>query len=74
MMKTIDDAKRVLRYCNAADEPWVYDDNLEVPYDICNICCMECTTAETLRWIWPELEGYNEAITQDEWNAERETP
>lgn len=69
-MKTIEDAKRFWRLCNATNvrsSSWEAVDELGKVYELCCDCCPECTTRPTLMWVWPELEGYDEVATDEEW-------
>lgn len=70
-MKTIEDAKRILRLCNATETDWGKKYGLWMGYacEICGGCCHECSTDITLRWVWPELKGFNGVATEDEWKA-----
>jgi hypothetical protein len=63
-MKTIEDAKDFLRFCNAKMLSTSYYDYLNI--EICTGVCCECTTRRTLKWVWPELEDFREATSKEE--------
>jgi len=67
--KTIRDARKQLRLCNAADTDWGEELDLWSGYacDLCGNCCPECAAADVLRWVWPELAEFTEQATLDEW-------
>lgn len=72
MAKTIEDAKKYLRLCNAAKEgdSWSKVDELSDVWEPCTSCCPECSTDTTIRWIWPELKYYHEEASPEEWKTE----
>ncbi len=70
--RDIEEAKKVLRMCNAAracrhDEGHWATELWHGQTGMCGECCPECTTDDTLRWVWPELAGYDIEMTEQEW-------
>lgn len=71
-MKTIEDAKRFLRLCNATTIDMVNNtcEGVEALSETDGPCygiCPECDVRDTLMWVWPELKGYNEEASEEEW-------
>ena len=81
-MKTLEDAKEIMRLCN-----WGYSSFIDKEVDkwaedlwhgyaceLCGNCCPECSTPETLQWVWPELRDYEEKATLEEWKISKYSP
>ena len=69
-MKTLEEAKKILRLCNAKNSNWGKRRNLWLGYacPLCS-CCPECNTLDVIHWVWPELIGYNKMASEEEWLA-----
>lgn len=77
-MKTIEEAKRLLKSCNLVHhiEIAFLDNKISSGKDflfhgwaneICPGDCVGCRVEATLEWIFPELKGYDEVMSFDEW-------
>lgn len=67
--KTLEDAKKMMRLCKAANTDWGERRGLWHGYacELCGNCCPECSTPMALMWAWPELKDFDEAATEEEW-------
>jgi hypothetical protein len=72
--KKKEEAKAMLRVCNVA-RPGDYSVQWALDVDLwlnCGIdpsgdCCPECSTPDTLRWVWPDLEDYKKKASRRDW-------
>ena len=62
-MMSIEDAKHFIRLCNLAEDWDNYGLWHGAAHRLCGDNCPECTTPQTLKAIFPELEGYEEFAT-----------
>ena len=70
-MKTLNEAKKVLRLCYGASTRWGVRRGLWLgrACSICGDCCPECNMRGIIHWVWPELLNYRRVATEKEWLA-----